>query len=89
MMCQACSDGDCHLCGMQTWCECDCSGPDGIYLPDGYDLSEKPTGFPDSKRVTCPDCGPVVVEGDVFESGKPISGMCPGCGERLYFAEPK
>lgn len=23
-MCQACEDGNHHLCGMQTWCECDC-----------------------------------------------------------------
>lgn len=30
-MCEACSRGLHWLCGMQTWCECDCDGPEGIY----------------------------------------------------------
>lgn len=33
MICEACERGDCEQCGMQTWCECDCQGPDGIYIP--------------------------------------------------------
>lgn len=36
MKCQGCSDGDCHLCGMQTWCDCDCDGSEGVYLPEDY-----------------------------------------------------
>lgn len=34
MMCEACERGDHEQCGMQTWCECDCGGPDDLYLPD-------------------------------------------------------
>lgn len=30
MLCEACERGDHHECGMQTWCECDCDGPEGI-----------------------------------------------------------
>ena len=32
-MCSACENGNHHLCGMQTWCECPCPGPDGVYIP--------------------------------------------------------
>lgn len=38
--------------------------------------------------IVCPDCGAVEVVGDVFERGEAISGECPGCGDRLYFAKP-
>lgn len=38
--------------------------------------------------VNCPDCGSVNVKADVWEYGKPISGECPKCGERLYFDSP-
>lgn len=38
--------------------------------------------------VNCPDCGSVNVKADVWEHGKPISGECPKCGERLYFDSP-
>ena len=31
MMCEACERDEHWLCGMQTWCECDCFGPDGDY----------------------------------------------------------
>jgi ribosomal protein S27AE len=41
---------------------------------------------PATHKTSCPDCGPVVVVADVWESGKPVSGECPECGERLYFA---
>jgi predicted RNA-binding Zn-ribbon protein involved in translation (DUF1610 family) len=40
---------------------------------------------PVTHKIACPDCGPVVVQVDVYESGKPVSGVCPECGERLYF----
>lgn len=33
-MCEACQRGDCWDCGMQTWCQCDCPGPDGCYIFD-------------------------------------------------------
>lgn len=32
MKCQACEEGDHQNCGMQTWCECDCDGPEGVYF---------------------------------------------------------
>lgn len=38
------------------------------------------------KRVACPDCGPVDLVADVFDGDTPVSGPCPGCGDRLYFA---
>ena len=40
---------------------------------------------PATHKTVCPDCGPVVVSVDVYDSGKPLSGECPQCGERLYF----
>lgn len=36
MLCEACEHGDHEQCGMQTWCECDCEGPDEAYTPHGY-----------------------------------------------------
>jgi hypothetical protein len=30
MKCEACERGDHLNCGMQTWCECECAGPDSI-----------------------------------------------------------
>lgn len=30
MKCQACEEGDHQNCGMQTWCECDCDGPEAV-----------------------------------------------------------
>lgn len=36
--------------------------------------------------IGCPDCGIVEVTADVFDGGKPVSGLCPVCGDRLYFA---
>jgi transcriptional regulator with XRE-family HTH domain len=41
---------------------------------------------PGDTRIICPECGPVGVEADVFEGGRPVSGLCPRCGDRLYFA---
>lgn len=41
------------------------------------------------KDVRCPDCGKVTVKPDVFSGGRPISAVCHGCGERLYFDEPQ
>lgn len=36
-MCEACTEGHHWNCGMQTWCQCDCPGPEGIYLDDDPD----------------------------------------------------
>jgi hypothetical protein len=44
MKCEACERGDCHQCGMQTWCECDCDGSDD-------------TGLPPFVFTHCNDCG--------------------------------
>lgn len=44
MKCEACERGDHVNCGMQTWCECECAGPDSIDFEP-----------PDC----CPDCGSV------------------------------
>lgn len=41
------------------------------------------------RAVVCPDCGPVTIGGDVLDHGKPISGVCPKCGDRLYFEPPR
>ena len=38
--------------------------------------------------VTCPDCGPVMVNPDIWNAGIPIGGVCPQCGDRLHF-EPE
>ena len=40
MMCEACERDEHWLCGMQTWCECDCDGPDGIYFGDWAEIVE-------------------------------------------------
>jgi hypothetical protein len=34
MMCEGCSDNHHELCGMQTWCTCDCAGPESAFFPD-------------------------------------------------------
>lgn len=41
--------------------------------------------------IVCPDCGWVEVEHDVFETDAlgeriGVSGECPKCGDRLYYA---
>src|SRR5690348_7038201 len=46
-----------------------------------------PAKAPDTK-ITCPDCGEVDVVSDVFEHGRGISGECPKCHYRLYYAPP-
>lgn len=38
--------------------------------------------------VTCPDCGPVMVNPDLWNNGIPIGGECPSCHDRLHF-EPR
>lgn len=50
------------------------------------------SGYADGKLprgVHCPDCGYVQVDVDAFDGGRPVSGLCPQCGDRLYFDEPK
>ena len=52
MMCEACKRDEHWNCGMQTWCECDCAGPDGCYElpPDPYEISEVgEDGFPPAR----------------------------------------
>ena len=50
MMCEACERNEHWNCGMQTWCSCDCEGPDGEYpIFETYDwilapLPEPPEG---------------------------------------------
>ena len=43
-MCEACERGDHQNCGMQTWCECDCMGPDDY---DFYEEGCPDDGYPD------------------------------------------
>lgn len=38
--------------------------------------------------IVCPDCGKVEVRPDVFNApDEGVSGLCPKCGERLYFGK--
>ena len=48
MLCEACERGDHEQCGMQTWCTCDCEGPDGFYsyLPDDHEQEKSVTHLP-------------------------------------------
>ncbi len=47
-------------------------------------------------QVRCPDCGDVEVSPDVYDyhpegplgTSVPVSGCCPKCGDRLFFAAP-
>lgn len=48
MMCQACEEGLHYLCGMQTWCECDCDGEEFGPSPDD--------DMPHSNTCTCEHC---------------------------------
>jgi hypothetical protein len=32
MLCEGCANDHHELCGMQTWCTCDCAGQEGLYL---------------------------------------------------------
>lgn len=49
-MCEACERGDHDQCGMQTWCECDCQGADGVYIPDPDDERQPETRSEAMKR---------------------------------------
>lgn len=43
-------------------------------------------GHPSNVRtVVCPDCGEVKVTADIRSHGDMVSGLCPECGDRLYF----
>jgi hypothetical protein len=54
---------------------------------EGGEAAARKRAHPRSvKTVDCLDCGRVEVQADVFERGNPTSGICPDCGERLYFA---
>lgn len=48
---------------------------------------DTPSKKPDT-TIRCPDCGEVEVVSDVFEHGRGISGECPKCNYRLYYAPP-
>lgn len=50
MKCQACEEGFHYLCGMQTWCECDC---DGIYETGSPSPDDD---MPHTLTCTCEDC---------------------------------
>lgn len=67
MKCQGCSDGDCHLCGMQTWCTCDCDGSE-VADHGTYDLSE-----PGYFRCVCGH----IVHGNIGGSGACRTHGCP------------
>ena len=43
MMCDACTNDQHELCGMQTWCACECDGPDTLFYPeyDPYDVESR------------------------------------------------
>ena len=36
-MCEGCSNGQHFLCGMQTWCQCECDGLTDWYEIDPYE----------------------------------------------------
>lgn len=50
MMCQACENNEHYLCGMQTWCECECDGTPnwGDYSEDNEDTH--------TETCTCETC---------------------------------
>lgn len=50
MLCQACEEGLHYMCGMQTWCECDCAGPDEVWGPSPDD------DMPHANTCTCEHC---------------------------------
>ena len=56
MMCQACKDGLHYLCGMQTWCECVCAGPDEVWGPSPDD------DMPHADTCTCEHCAQIYPE---------------------------
>ena len=51
MKCQACEDGQHYLCGMQTWCDCDCAGPDEAFWGPSPD-----DDMPHADTCTCEHC---------------------------------
>lgn len=48
----------------------------------GYHEDNMPTD------VRCPDCGRVPVRPDTFDGNRPVSAICPQCGDRIYFDDP-
>lgn len=53
MKCEACERGDHENCGMQTWCECDCAGPDAIDFgePARRTLSDGTQIYPEHRNI--------------------------------------
>lgn len=50
-MCEACERGDHYNCGLQTWCQCECEGPYGVY----WDEWDDPELAPDNESGSdCP-----------------------------------
>ena len=50
-MCHACEEGLHYLCGMQTWCECDCAGPDEAFWGPSPD-----DDMPHADTCSCESC---------------------------------
>jgi hypothetical protein len=63
MKCQACEDGVHYLCGLQTWCDCECD-------PFSYDLwgPSPDDDIPHSDTCTCETCLQNHPERDVLYS---------------------
>lgn len=57
-MCEACEHEEHWNCGMQTWCECDCSGPDGVYA--GHYECQEPCGNITAEVLADHQHGPIV-----------------------------
>lgn len=75
MKCEACEQGDHFNCGMQTWCECDCAGPESIE----FDTHEPPSLF---LHVTPrPEaCSHDFTGWRNFEDGSGGEQICSKCG---------
>lgn len=55
--CEACERGEHWNCGMQTWCECECDGPDGVYADgDAEDDTDDPLRDEIVSDCGDPDC---------------------------------
>ena len=73
MMCEACERGDHEQCGMQTWCRCDCAGPDGVYLSNDWEMEQPMKEISrsyDGPADPCPVCNP---------NGVPSGHAKPNC----------
>lgn len=86
MLCEACSQGRHWDCGMQTWCECECDGPDGYYGLEPYEErsdEEEESASTHSLDCTCETC----IQNHPGRMALELPETCKVCGSDLEWVD--